>query len=228
MSDLFDIERQLPAQLHELASTIGPSGLTRAGVDRRLQERTRMRRMRRAIGSGSVAVAVFAGVAAFALQDQDSGGRIVTGGTGGVLAPAAQPPGPVDDLPPAPPPTESLAGTGGAAPPVSTIPSTVVQVPVDASPDQKPVGAQTPDRTKNAPAPQEPAADSGVSGPSSSVAPAPPETQPGPTIPIDPELAVVADPQPPWAGEPDSSCTEWLKHPSGLYSSRCVTRSDPP
>lgn len=54
------------------------------------------------------------------------------------------------------------------------------------------------------------------------------QTEPGPTIPIDHQLAVVADPQPPWAGEPDSSCAEWVKHPSGLYSSRCVTRSGPP
>ncbi len=115
--------------------------LTLAGVEGRVGQRASKRRMRRAIGSGALALAVVSGVGALASQDQDAGSRVVTGGTGGVLASASQPRGAAgDNLAPPPPPGAAGATTVG----------TIVEPPVNAPADQKPVGA--PDAVKNAPA----------------------------------------------------------------------------
>jgi len=190
-SDLYDIEQELPSQLRQLAGTIGAARLTRARIDRRVAQRATRRRVRRAIGGSAVAaLALFAGVGALTLQDTYTGGRVISG-AGGMIAPATQPVGPVGTIVAPDPET-----------PTTTL-STVVPVPVDAAPAGKPVGAQTPDPAKNAPAAPERAANSGVSGQGSSIAAASPEPTPIPTT-------VAASTQvfqcPTWTG-PESAAT---------------------
>ncbi|MDQ6944949.1 MAG: hypothetical protein M3256_01470 [Actinomycetota bacterium] len=175
-----DIERVLPTQLEELASTVACSRLTLSGVDRRVAERARKRRTRRAIASATMAIAVVASAGAIQMNDPGSRTRVISGGdSGGAIAPAGQPaadPGDSAATPSAPSGTgPTPAATSAAAATETTgAPSTVRAPIVEATPDQKPIGAQTPDPVKNAPAAPEPAANSGQTSRGSSIAPGPP------------------------------------------------------
>ncbi len=179
MKNLYDdIEELLPTQLENLAGTVGNSGLSLAGVNRRMNERARNRRRRHALAGATLALVVLGGAGAIRMQDPDSGRRVISGGRSGLIAPAAQPEGLRDNSGgPQPASDDTSTPTGAvvdAAAPTTSAGSGSPPAPVvEAKPDQKPIGAQTPDPVKNAPATPEPALNSGLTSRGSSVAPGP-------------------------------------------------------
>ena len=60
MTELTEFEQQLPAQLERLSQQVGRGAVSRSGIDRRLAERARRRRLRRGVASGAVVMAMFA------------------------------------------------------------------------------------------------------------------------------------------------------------------------
>lgn len=161
MTDLYEIERNLPVQLRALASTVGVGQLSRSAVDRRAAKRARARRLRAVVGSGVLASLVMAGalVVADGRQDQDS--RVVVGGIAESIAPAAPLPGLVEPDPPTTSPEDS---TGTTEPTLEATPAPAV--PTAPSPTT-PLTSQPPDSTKTSPAsrglpvPGEPATNNG-------------------------------------------------------------------
>lgn len=73
------IEETLPAQLEHLADGIDAGGLTRAGIERRVHERARRRRVRRAVASGGLVAVVATMLGALGLLNGDDGRRVLTG-----------------------------------------------------------------------------------------------------------------------------------------------------
>ncbi len=135
MSDLTELEQRLPAELERLAGQVGLGKLSRAGVDRRVAERAHTQRIRRAVVSGTFAVALVAlvGVVAFPKAGNDDT-RLVTGDRG--IAPASvspDPPAVSASEPPTTTPeptTPSTPPTTMAGPPATRGPKTITFGPI--------------------------------------------------------------------------------------------------
>jgi hypothetical protein len=80
MTDLTELEQELPAQLQRLSGHVGIGGLSRSGIERRVAERAHQRRIRRGIGSGALAVAISVAVGVGAISSGGDGGRRVATG----------------------------------------------------------------------------------------------------------------------------------------------------
>lgn len=144
MTDLFEVERNLPVQLRALASTVGVGQLSRSAVDRRAAKRARVRRLRRVMGSSALASVVMAGALVFADGRQDQDRRVVVGVSGESIAPAAPVPGPIEPAPPVARPEDSTTGPTLEATPATGVPSP--------SSPATPLTSQPPDSTKTSPA----------------------------------------------------------------------------
>lgn len=80
MTDLTELEQELPAQLQRLSGQVGIGGLSRSGIERRVAERAHQRKIRRGIGSGALAVAMSVAVGIGAISSGGNGDRrVVTG-----------------------------------------------------------------------------------------------------------------------------------------------------
>ena len=80
MTDLTELEQELPAQLQRLSGHVGIGGLSRSGIERRVAERAHQRRIRRGIGSGALAVAMSVAVGVGAISSGGDGDRQVATG----------------------------------------------------------------------------------------------------------------------------------------------------
>lgn len=153
MSDLSELERVLPERLHDLTASIGIGNVSRSGVSRRVNERARRRRVRRAVSSGSLLVAVFVGTGALALAAQDRGRSVVTSTTGGEISPAAQLPAPPAGVPG---PSSTSSATDVTSEPTMpaganrTPAAQTANTPTTEAPD--PTVAQVPQPSKTSPA----------------------------------------------------------------------------
>ena len=167
MNDLTELEETLPARLERLSGQVGLGGLSRSGIERRVAELARRRRVRRGIASGALAVAMAVVVGVVTLPDGgDDGTRVVTGDR--TIAPAS--PGSLpsaDGVDPGPTvasasePTTSVPVSGVEAPPTTeapvsaptettprrTTPTTAAEVPVAPATTAPPVVTATPPRT---------------------------------------------------------------------------------
>lgn len=109
---------ELAAGLHELVGTVGVERMTRAGVQRRVKERARRRRLRRSLGSAAVIIAVLLLTHSVWNSGEPASTRVVTEGP---LVPATREPEPARPAttsttvapPPATTPTTSPPGTAG-------------------------------------------------------------------------------------------------------------------
>ncbi|HUQ63107.1 MAG TPA: DUF6636 domain-containing protein [Acidimicrobiales bacterium] len=135
MSDLTELEQRLSAELERLTGQVGLGKLSRAEVDRRVAERAHTQRIRRAVVSGTFAVALVAlvGVVAFPKAGNDDT-RLVTGDRR--IAPASVSPDPpavsASERPTTTPEptTPSTPPTTMAGPPATGGPKTITFGPI--------------------------------------------------------------------------------------------------
>jgi hypothetical protein len=116
MTDLTELEQELPAQLQRLSGHVGIGGLSRSGIERRVAERAHQRRIRRGIGSGALAVAMSVAVGVGAISSGGDGDRRVVTGDRNIAPASGVPTGdgvsPGPTVASAPEPTTSLPGRG--------------------------------------------------------------------------------------------------------------------
>lgn len=172
MSDLQDLERQLPGQLQELASTVGLGGMTRSAIDRRVH---RMRRRRLQSAVGATAAACVALVVVLALRTDSRPSSEVRS----AAAPASTA---TANRPVLPQPSES--------PTTTTAPDGLTSTPITTSPDlsSQPALAPGPPQTASGDAvlaePSQPSAADTVSNSPPPTAAPPPSTAPASQGPV--------------------------------------------
>lgn len=120
MTDLTELEQELPAQLQRLSGHVGIGGLSRSGIERRVAERAHQRRIRRGIGSGALAVAMSVAVGVGAISSGGDGDRRVATGDRNIAPASGVPtgdgviPGPTVASASEPTPTPGRGVTDGA------------------------------------------------------------------------------------------------------------------